>query len=74
MATAARAGTLHAGVEGRTFSPGFRYGLNVIDALSPTATPLPDHWFSGPRDSRWRWIKLEDGGMRLDQAWGPEDD
>jgi hypothetical protein len=65
---------LHAAVEGRTFSAGFRYGVNVIDALSPTATPLPDHWFSGPRDSRWRWIELEDGGLRLDQAWGPDED
>lgn len=64
---------LNAALEGRTFSPGFRYRLDVIEALSPTATPLPDDWFSGPRDSRWRWAKLEDGGMRLDRAWGPDE-
>jgi hypothetical protein len=64
---------LSAALEGRTFSPGFRYRLDVIEALSPTATPLPDHWFSGPRDSRWRWSELEDGGRRLDRALGPDE-
>jgi hypothetical protein len=60
-------------LEGRTFTPGFRYRLDVIEALSSTATPLPDHWFAGPRDSRWRWSVLEDGGRRLERAWGPDD-
>ncbi|HEX2125961.1 MAG TPA: hypothetical protein VHF45_05310 [Thermoleophilaceae bacterium] len=64
---------LNAALEGRTFTPGFRSRLDVIEALSPTATPLPDDWFSGPRDSRWRWAELEDGGMRLDRAWGPDE-
>jgi hypothetical protein len=40
-------------VEGRTFSEGAEYWLDVIETRSPTATPLPDHWFAGPRDSRW---------------------
>jgi hypothetical protein len=69
---AEQANRYDAALEGRAFSPGYRHWLDVIEALSPTATRLPDHWFSGRRDSRWRWIELEDGGMRLDRAWGPD--
>jgi hypothetical protein len=58
-------------LEGRMFSPGYRYWVDVIETISETATPLPDHWFSGPRDGRWRWTELADGGMRLDRARGP---
>lgn len=71
---AAQANRYAAVEEGRTFSPGYRYRLEVIEAISTTATPLPDHWFSGPRDSRWRWIDLGDGGQRLDRAWGPPEE
>jgi hypothetical protein len=40
-------------VQGRSFSEGATYWLDVIETRSPTATPLPDDWFAGPRDSRW---------------------
>jgi hypothetical protein len=40
-------------VEARTFSEGASYWLDVIETRSPTATPLPDHWFAGQRDTRW---------------------
>jgi hypothetical protein len=40
-------------VLGRSFSDGATYWLDVIETRSPAATPLPDDWFAGPRDSRW---------------------
>lgn len=48
---------LLAALDAQTFSEGVHYWLDVIETRSPTAIPLPDHWFAGPRDSRWllRW-------------------
>lgn len=71
---AERADRYGAALEGRTFLPGFRHSLDVIEAISKTATPLPEHWFSGPRDSRWRWAELKDGGIRLNRIRGPRED
>jgi hypothetical protein len=60
-------------VEGQTFSEGAHYWLDVIETRSPTATPLPDHWFAGPRDSRWLLTVAEEAESLL-CVRGPETD
>jgi len=41
-------------LEGADFPEGDDPCLDVIETLSESATPLPDSWFSGPFDTRWR--------------------
>jgi hypothetical protein len=30
--------------------------VDVIETLITSAVPLPDDWFAGEHDSRWRWL------------------
>lgn len=40
--------------EDRRHMEGDYFWVDVIETESETATPLQDHWFRGPRDTRWR--------------------
>lgn len=56
----------------RDFPEGEYFHVDVIDTISATlpkgeATPLPDDWFTGPLDTRWRH-NLVDG---FEQVSGP---
>jgi hypothetical protein len=42
---------------------GHYFYVDVIETASESAVPLPEQWFDGPRDTRWRLS--EDGAYEL---------
>lgn len=49
-----KAASLMTRLEGADFPDGDDPCLDVIETLSESATRLPDSWFAGPFDTRWR--------------------